>query len=157
MVVPRWKKVLADLWSNKTRTLLVALSIAVGVFAVGFVINTYLILKSDVSADFLAGKPHSAVIITDPFDDELLYGLAKTPGVAAVEGRTSVSGKMKAADGKTYPINLSFRPKIQDGRVDILRPDPGSPTELRDREIFLERQVANTLGLKVGDTLTVIF
>ena len=32
---PRWNKVLRDLWGNKVRTLLVALSIAIGVFAVG--------------------------------------------------------------------------------------------------------------------------
>jgi putative ABC transport system permease protein len=31
MLRPRWRKVLRDLWSNKTRTLLVVLSIAVGV------------------------------------------------------------------------------------------------------------------------------
>ncbi|HVN56189.1 MAG TPA: FtsX-like permease family protein [Anaerolineaceae bacterium] len=156
MVVPRWKKVLADLWSNKTRTLLVVLSIAVGVFAVGFVANTYLILNSDVPADFLAGNPHAAIIITEPFDDELLFALAKTPGVGAVEGRSSVGGKMKAPDGKTYPITISRRPGIRDGRIDILRPVPGSPAELRDHEIFLERQVATTLGIKVGDIVPVI-
>ena len=37
MLRPRWRKVLRDLWSNKTRTLLVVLSIAVGVFAIGMV------------------------------------------------------------------------------------------------------------------------
>ena len=33
----RWRKVLADLWGNKTRTLLTVLTIAVGVFAMGLV------------------------------------------------------------------------------------------------------------------------
>ena len=33
----RWHKVINDLWGNKTRTLLVVLSIAVGVFAVGMI------------------------------------------------------------------------------------------------------------------------
>ena len=37
---PRWNKVLRDLWGNKVRTLLVALSIAIGVFAVGVVSQT---------------------------------------------------------------------------------------------------------------------
>ena len=37
MIPPRWRKVLRDLWSNKTRTILVVLSIAVGVFAVGMI------------------------------------------------------------------------------------------------------------------------
>ncbi|NIQ97821.1 MAG: hypothetical protein GWN87_29405, partial [Desulfuromonadales bacterium] len=34
---PRWRKVLADLWDNKMRTVLVVASIAVGVFAIGLV------------------------------------------------------------------------------------------------------------------------
>ena len=37
MLSPRWRKVLRDLWINKTRTLLVVLSIAVGVFDVGMI------------------------------------------------------------------------------------------------------------------------
>ena len=35
MLSPRWRKVWRDLWSNKTRTLIVLLSIAVGVTAIG--------------------------------------------------------------------------------------------------------------------------
>jgi len=42
---PRWKKVLADLWDNKLRTVLVVLSIAVGVFAVGMIAGAYVIIS----------------------------------------------------------------------------------------------------------------
>ena len=35
MFSPRWRKVMRDLWLNKTRTALVVFSIAVGAFAVG--------------------------------------------------------------------------------------------------------------------------
>jgi putative ABC transport system permease protein len=34
---PRWRKVIRDLWSNKSRTVLVMMAIAVGIFAVGVV------------------------------------------------------------------------------------------------------------------------
>ena len=37
---PRWRKMLRNLWINKTRTALVVLSLAVGVFTVSFMINT---------------------------------------------------------------------------------------------------------------------
>ena len=37
MLTPRWRKVLRDLSANRTRTILVIVSIAVGVFAVGTV------------------------------------------------------------------------------------------------------------------------
>ena len=40
MLSPRWQKVFRDLWSNKTRTILVLLSIAIGVAAIGMVSNT---------------------------------------------------------------------------------------------------------------------
>ena len=40
MLRTRWQKVLIDLWKNRTRTLIVALAIAVGVYAVGVVLNT---------------------------------------------------------------------------------------------------------------------
>jgi putative ABC transport system permease protein len=44
---PRWRKVLSDIWGNKTRTILVVLSIAIGVFAVGAVAHMNLIVGRD--------------------------------------------------------------------------------------------------------------
>ena len=37
MFSTRWRKVVRELWSNRTRTVLVIASIAVGIFAVGTV------------------------------------------------------------------------------------------------------------------------
>jgi putative ABC transport system permease protein len=155
MVVPRWKKVLADLWSSKVRTLLVALSIAVGVFAVGSVAMIYLVMKSDVSADFLSINPHAATIYTDMFDDDLLFSLRKIPGVGEIEGRSTVSAKLKGPNDKTYPIQVHRYPAIKDTRIDVLKLEDGSP-DLRDHEIYLERQVATSLGYRVGDTIQVL-
>ena len=47
MVSPRWRKILRDMGNNKTRTLLVVLSIAVGVFAVGVIVSAQMMLASD--------------------------------------------------------------------------------------------------------------
>ena len=38
MLRPRWRKVFRDLWLNKNRTVVVVLSIAVGVFAIGTIV-----------------------------------------------------------------------------------------------------------------------
>ena len=46
MLNPRWRKVLRDLWGNKTRTALVVLSIAVGVFAVGMIASLLVYTES---------------------------------------------------------------------------------------------------------------
>ena len=45
---PRWRKVLSDLIDNKARTLLVVLSIAVGVFAIGVIAGAYVIISEDI-------------------------------------------------------------------------------------------------------------
>jgi putative ABC transport system permease protein len=155
MSAPRWKKVLADLWSNKARTLLVALSIVVGVFSIGFVASAYIVLSEDVPADYLSAHPHAASIYADGFDDELLYALRKTPGVASLEGRSSVSLKMDAPDGNSYPIEITRVPALSKAKIDLLRLEQGS-AELGRREIYIDRQVAAAFGYKVGDSLTVI-
>ena len=58
---PRWQKVWADLSGNKLRTLLVVLSIAVGVFAVGAVYTSYLLFQRDLANSWGSASPASAV------------------------------------------------------------------------------------------------
>jgi putative ABC transport system permease protein len=152
MPFPRWKKVLADLWTNKARTLLVALSIVVGVFSVGFVSSAYIMLGEDVPADYLVANPPAAYIYPDAFDAELLFPLRKVPGVAAVEGRASVTAKLVSPSGKTYPIDVSRVPDLDKMQIGKLRLNQGAGT-LGPHEVFLERQVAAALGYKIGDPL----
>ena len=52
MFSPRWNKVIRDLWVNKTRTILVVLSIAVGVFAVGTVAHMQVIVSDDLNQSY---------------------------------------------------------------------------------------------------------
>jgi putative ABC transport system permease protein len=154
MAIPRWKKVLADLWGNKARTLLVALSIVVGVFAVGFVINAYILLSQDIPADYLSANPQAAYIYPDSFDEQLLYPLRKVPGVADVEGRSSVSAKLVMPSGKTYPLSVIRVPALDKMQIGKLRLNQGS-VALGPHEILLERQVAAAGGYKVGDPVLI--
>ncbi len=49
---PRWNKVLRDLWGNKLRSLLVVLSIAVGVLAVGTIAHMSVIVSRNLLAPY---------------------------------------------------------------------------------------------------------
>ncbi len=49
---PRWRKVWRDMWNNKQRTLLVVLSIAVGVFAIGTIATAHIILQRDLNGEY---------------------------------------------------------------------------------------------------------
>lgn len=155
MSTPRWKKVFADLWNNRVRTLLVVLSIAVGVFAVGFVASTYLVLQKDVPADFTAASPHAAVLYIDPFDEELLSTVRHTPGIGVVTGRSTLNVKLENPDGSTIPMQITRIPELSTIQIDLLRLEHGSP-QLNNHEIYLERQVASKLGYQVGNSVRIL-
>jgi len=70
MISPRWRKVLRDLWHNKTRTVIVVLSIAVGVFAVGMIVSTQIMLSNDLAVSYTATDPASAELYPAAFDDD---------------------------------------------------------------------------------------
>ena len=59
---PRWAKVLRDLWSHKTRSLLVVLSIAIGVFAIGVIAGTQTILGQQFTGTYLGTNPAHATL-----------------------------------------------------------------------------------------------
>ncbi len=152
MLTAYWKKIFADLWNNKMRSLLVAMSIAVGVFAVGVVASSYFIVRQDMDADYWPTRPHTVRIYTDLFDDDLLPVLARVPGVIALEGRYGFWININGADGKKYPINIDSIASLGAIQVDKMALEQGSPN-LHIHEIYLERQAAAALGLRPGDTL----
>lgn len=154
METPRWKKVWMDLWANKTRTLLVVLSIAVGVFAVGVVASSFYMVKQDMATDYNAINPHTAQIFLEDFDDTLLTTL-NDPELEAIEARYNLWVKIAAADGQEYSINIHSIGPIADIQVDQLVFEK-SLTDLTDGAIYLERQGASGIGLEPGDTVDLL-
>ncbi|MBK7451545.1 MAG: hypothetical protein IPJ47_19955 [Anaerolineales bacterium] len=60
MISSRWKKVWSDFWSNRGRTLLTIVTIAVGTFAVGFNSNLGLYMNESMDGDYLSANPSEA-------------------------------------------------------------------------------------------------
>ena len=88
---PRWKKVYRDLLAHKARTILVVLSIAVGIFAVAVMMGGREVLIRSLDVGFPATKPPAVTYSTTPFDAHLVRAIARSPEVAGVEGRAGVS------------------------------------------------------------------
>ena len=152
---PRWRKVLADLWSNKTRSLLVVLSIAVGVLAVGTVLGSALIIGPAMNSSYMATHPAQGQAWTSNFDEDFLAALAHVPGVAEVEGRATTYGlRVQTAPGQKTGLTLTAGKDLARLRFHQLYLLEGSwPGK---GEIVVER---NSLGLlrgkKTGDTIVV--
>ena len=153
---PRWKKVLADLWSNKIRTLLVVASIAVGVFAVGMVSITFDILMNDMDTDYQSANPYHAVIYTDQIDADTLMALEKTKGVGTVEGRASVSADVATGDDQWKSVSFTALPDVDRMKIGVLRPEKVfGMFRLGRHQVFIERTALAVLNVKPGDIIQV--
>ena len=154
MLSPRWRKVLRDLWNNKSRTLLVVVSIAVGVFAVGMIAGTQSIISVDMPAAYAAVNPSSAILSTNAFDNDLLTTVRHVPGVAAAEGRRRISARVQASPGQWKDLRLEANDKLAENQVDIVNSEQGAwPPP--DRQVLIERNSLPLTGAHIGDTVTV--
>ena len=152
---PRWRKVARDLWGNKTRTALVVLSIAVGVFAVGMITASRVILSRGLAADYEASRPSSATIYTnDPFDDDLVNAARQTRGVKDAEGRHSFSVRARVGADAWRELQLAALADYSDVRVNKITLDQGVWPPPR-RQFLIERSSLPSLGVRVGDWVTV--
>jgi putative ABC transport system permease protein len=159
MLRTRWIKVLRDLSSNKTRTILVILSIAVGVTALGMVMGAQSIVDESLPEQYAAINPASATLYTlDTFDDDLIEAIEAMPEVAQAEGRRDVLVRFFDKDGVARSIQLTAIPDYEDQGMNIIAPEEGAfPPP--DRDILVERaSLSPLLGLgdvKIGDTLVI--
>lgn len=155
LLAPRWRKVLRDLAQHRSRTLLVVLSIAVGVFAVGVVAGTRVVLARELQRTFSAINPASASITTlQPFDASLVESVANMPQVAAAEGRRGVFVRVEVGPDSWKNLQLNAIPDYEGIQLDRVMPDRGAwpPPE---HALLVERSAQGLLGVEVGDHLTV--
>src|SRR5690348_12176137 len=150
MIAPRWRKVLRDLRSNKARTLLVVLSIAVGVFGVGTIASTWAMLSHDLSADYAAINPGSAILFTAPFDDGLLRSVRRMDGVRDAEGRFDLVVQLQTGADEWRNMRLEVIDDYHDIRINKVRPESGAWPPPR-RELLIERASLGLTNANVGD------
>jgi putative ABC transport system permease protein len=151
---PRWRKVLADLSDNKTRTLMVVASIAVGVFAIGTIATAYAILSEDISASFASAHPANIEIVTDPFDEEFIHSVEKVPGVADAEGRHFL-GVRASLDGETWQsLDLVAYEDFEEHNINLLAPVEGASIP-DSHQLLIGRDRFRETGFQLGDVLQI--
>ena len=154
MIRPRWRKVIKDLWGNKIRSLLVILSIAIGVFAIGMIVGTQVMLQEDLSASYAATNPASAVLFPDGFDEDLLLTIRKLEGVRDAEARRDVSIRLQTGADEWKDISLDIIADYNDIRLNKIKPITGDwpPPQ---KTLLLERASLEAANAQVGDIVTI--
>lgn len=149
-----WRKALRDLWLNKARTLLVVLAIAVGVFGLGLVLDSYAILTREMDENYRRTRPASATLYTGPLEAATVQAVSELPQVAEAEARRTVVGRIKIGADEWLNIWLFVIDDFAQVRLDQFAPQAGAypPGE---GEILLERAALRLVHLNIGDSATI--
>ncbi|MGB9673774.1 MAG: FtsX-like permease family protein [Anaerolineales bacterium] len=150
----RWKKIIKDILNNKSRSLLVILSIAVGVATVGMVYNAGQIIQRDLYTQFRSGNPAHVYMYLSPFPKELASSVESMREVQSAQAARILSAKILNDKKQFEDISLHVYPSEGSIKVNRFTIEQGQYPP-RVREIVLERQSAQLLGYKVGDTVEV--
>ena len=151
---PRWRKVIRDLISNRTRTILVVLSIAIGVFAVGMIAGTQTMLLQDMEAAYWSTEPANAHMWISSFDEDYLERIRKIDGVLEVDARVDHDLQLQTGPDEWVALEVESVPDFKNIRVNKLSSMEGAwpPTK---HGIVIERSSMHMTKAAVGDFVTV--
>ena len=161
----RLDKIIRDLWENKQRSLLVIITLAIGLSAVGMIHNTVRMLKRDLYGQFAERNPAGVVLYVSPFPEELARDVQGLREVERAEARRVTSAFVTDRSGQRHSMQLVAAPDYSEIQINQLGYDqpfapPDSPAPPVSpapplRGVLVERSTATGLGLKAGDLLEI--
>ena len=123
---PTTRKVFGELTQHLSRTMLVVLSIAVGITAIGAIAGAFFVLPADMSSSYSASNPPNIELVTDPFDQGLADAIARMPDVADAEAQRWVSVRVQVASGDWRPLRIVAVDSPGATRINQLLPQAGA-------------------------------
>jgi len=155
MLSARWHKVLHDVLGSRTRTVLIVLSMAVGLFAVGIILSARTILSDGLARSFAAINPSSGIVRTiELFDEDFVRSVRAMPDVADADARRGITARIQVAPDKWKNITLFAVEDYQDIRVNKISPELG-PWPPPAHELLVERAALPVINCQVGDVILV--
>jgi putative ABC transport system permease protein len=151
----RWHKVLNDLWGNKTRTILIVLSIAVGLFAMGTIVSARTILADGMAESFAAINPSTGTVRTlELFDEDFVRSVRAMRNVEEADARRAFDVRIQTGPGEWDNLTVFAIEDYDDIRINKIWPQSGAwpPPE---REILIERAALPLIKAQVGDVVLI--
>ncbi|HSL30499.1 MAG TPA: ABC transporter permease [Anaerolineales bacterium] len=150
---PRWRKIFHDLLDNKARTLLVVLSIAVGVFSIGVIAGAYEIISNDMSASYAANEPANIELRMTNFDGEVLDSIQNQRGVQEAEGRRVFNIRVRVPGTEKWTtLDMIAFEEFEQNSINLLRLVQGVAVPER-RQVLLEQDALEHLETGIGGIL----
>ncbi|HMD90828.1 MAG TPA: FtsX-like permease family protein [Anaerolineaceae bacterium] len=153
-IKPSYRKILADLLSNKIRSILVVVSIAVGVFAVGMIAGAYYIIPNDMNSSYAASNPANIDLNTDPFNKDMLTAIDNTHGVQQAQGLQTVAVRLNTGPDQWTSLDLIALSDFAPQRINAQLHLSGAEIPAKD-QVILEKKIADKYNIKTGDELQI--
>ena len=153
MIDPRWRKVIRDLWDNKSRTGLVVLSISIGVLAFGGLFTARDVALADLDTQIDDSNNANIIMSIPAFEDDLVTWVSRQEHVRDVQGRALRSVSLLAEDN-TYNLNLNAVDDYENLQINLIRSQEGTWPPGRG-EILFERTTVPFAGVEIGQTIVI--
>jgi len=156
LIRPRWHKIFSDLLSHKGRSLLIIASIATGLFAIGMISTSYVILAEDIRSGYQAVNPANIQLFTAWFDYDYVDHIQKMDGVKQAQGAWNASLQIRTSSGEWEPIAIKASDFDRTGASAIDRPylvEGVWPPD--DKQLALDINRLSSAGAKLGDEVEI--
>lgn len=153
--VLRSKKIIRDLRTNRSRSLLAVFAMAIGLMGVGAVLCAYSILVRELAANYMRTNPASATIVMDSVDENLVEALEKFPGIGSVEARGLFQARVKVGEHEWKTLLLFVVDDFTAMRIGKFEPEAGEWPP-RTGGILIERAAVRVARRNIGDSVVVL-
>jgi putative ABC transport system permease protein len=148
------RKVWRDLWNNKWRTLLVVLSITVGVVALGMTTSSDTFLNEQMALSRgLNRSPHARMTFSTFLDDDAVQAVINVPQVVDAEGWITASIRWKPTLNVDWKDSSLLAREFTNQKFDLLELKRGR--WVRDDEIMVED--SHLVGYGMGGLGSVVY
>jgi len=151
---PRWKKLFADLIGFPVRTILVVLSIAVGLYAIGLILTIHMVVQDDMAQGYMNDRPPNMQISVDQIDQNLIDSLQKLSGIYHVEGAKKFTTRIVNKDGDLVKAEILARKTYIEPEIMLVHCLEGK-LDIRQGEILIDQFKFDNVRLFNKDSIKV--
>ena len=149
----RLRKILEDVFSDLTKTLLVVLTIFIGTFSFSTILNSYIITDREMDKSYQATDPYNFVLTVNGFDADFVKNVENIDNVKQVEPRKTEMVQTDA-NGNLFETEIYVIDNFEDIKIctfDIPDKDiiPGT------YEALIESSSCTVANNHKGDTITI--
>jgi putative ABC transport system permease protein len=146
----RIRKIFGDLWTDRARSAMVFLAIAVGALGAGTVMDSRAILSREMRANYMSTNPASATLRTKGLSAADIEAASAVPGVGRVEAYDEFAARIRLGKEEEWrTLRLFALADYGAASIDRISPDDGAGPPGKGR-ILIERAAVSVLGGGAG-------